>query len=255
MDLNLHHRTCIILGGPGPTQQSLIQSLTSQGCDVVLLGPDAEKLQKFCQTISDQREINPKFGRAGALGLMDLSAESLKDGIGRASQVFGGLDIFIDALMTQKPTPFKIGDEINDIEGVIRDNLTTTLRATEFVSGFFKSRKKGRIIYLLNESFNKGLSVDALATAARTGLIAFCKTLSRQLQEYTITVNCLSLGLTEEYLAGHFPESTSLKQSAEMMKVFDPSFRITDSEKISQAILFLVSSAGVSVTGQHLTLS
>lgn len=256
MDLNLHHRTCIILGGPGATQQTLIQSLTAQGADVVLLGPEAEKLSKFCQSISDQREVNPKFGRAGALNLDSFDKLKIKDGIGRASQVFGGLDIFIDALQENRPSPFKIGEESNnDIESFVERNLLASLRATEFVSGFFKSRKKGRIIYLLNDSFNRQITMDAIATAARTGLIAFAKTLARQLQEFSVTVNCLSLGLTEEYLTGHFPESQTLKQSAELMKAFDSSFKMTESEKTANAVLFLSSSSGLSITGQHIVLN
>lgn len=255
MEFSLHHRTCIILGGPGPTQQSLIQSLVGQGADVVLLGPDAEKLQKFCQSLSDQREVNPKFGRAAALNLNTFDRLQLKDAIGRASQIFGGLDIFIDCLQENRPSPFKVGEENSEIESILERNLVASLRATEFVTGFFKSRKKGRIIYLLNDSFHRQIVMDAIAAASRTGLLAFSKTLAKQLQEFSVTVNCLSLGLTEEYLTGHFPEATSLKQSAELMKAFDSGFRMTESEKVAQTVLFLAGPSGMAITGQHLVLS
>jgi 3-oxoacyl-[acyl-carrier protein] reductase len=75
------------------------------------------------------------------------------------------------------------------------------------------------------------------------------------MQEFHVAVNCVSLGLTEEYLQGHFPDSTSIKQSAEMMKVFDPSIKLTEPDKISNALLFLCSPLGISVTGQHLVLT
>jgi NAD(P)-dependent dehydrogenase (short-subunit alcohol dehydrogenase family) len=253
--MDLHHRTAIILGGPSSTHQSLIQTLTSQGADVVLLGPEAHRLQKFCQSISDQREVNSKYGRAGAIQLEGTSREQIKDGIGRASQMFGGLDLFIDGMQENGPTPFRIGEVVNDFEPIVERNLLTSLRATEFVVGFFKSRKKGRIIYLMNDSFNRQISVDAIATVARTGLIAFSRTLARQVQEFSVTVNCVSLGLTEEYLTGHFPDSTSIKQSAELMKSLDSNFRLIEADKVSQAILFLAGPSGASITGQHLTLN
>lgn len=255
MELNLHQRTIIIFGPAGASTQTMISTFAAQGADVVLLGPEANKLQKFCQSISDLREVNPKNGRAGTVNLESFEKSHLKDAIGRASQVFGGLDVFIDVMVENRASPFKIGEDNLDLDSSIEKNLLAPLRATEFVSGFFKSRKKGRIIYILNDSMNKGLPVDAVATASRTGLIAFSKTLARQMQEFNVTVNCISLGLTEEYLQGHFPEATSIKQSAELMKTFDQSFRLTEPDKISNALLFLCSPLGISITGQHLVLT
>lgn len=255
LELNLHQRTIIILGQVGSTSQSLLSTFAAQGADVILLGPEANKLQKFCQSISDLREVNSKNGRAGCVNLDSFDKEAIKDAIGKASQTFGGLDIFIDAMMDNRPSPFRVGEENNSFEVLVERNLLLALRATEYVSGFFKSRKKGRIIYLLNDAMNRNLPTDAVGSATRTGLIAFAKTLAKQMQEFHVTVNCVSLGLTEEYLQGHFPESASLKQSAELMKSFDPSFKLTEPEKIANALLFLSSPMGSSITGQHLILS
>lgn len=255
MDLNLHQRTVVILGPVGPTIQNLVMTLTQNGADIALIDSQAEKMQKFCSVVTDQREMNEKYGRATAIPVQWENPASLKDALGKAAQTFGSIDIYIDAMSETKPSPMEVGAEFQNLDSLIHQNLTVSLRATEFVANFLKGRKRGRIVYLLQDSMNRGLPVDAVATAARTGLIAFARTLARQLQEVNVTVNCLSLGLTEEYLLGHFPGSPSIKDAHEKMKAMDPVFRITEPDKIANSILYLCSPFGAAVTGQHLVLS
>ncbi len=255
MDLNLRERTVVILGPVGSTIQNLVMALCQQGADVALIDSAADKMQKFCVNVSDQREMNEKFGRATALQVQWDNPASVKEAIGKAAQTFGSIDIYIDAMSECKPSSFSVGCENPDLESLINQNLTVTLRATEFIASFLKGRKRGRIVYLLQDSMNRGLTIDATAAAARTGLLAFSKALSRQLQEVNVTVNCLSLGLTEEYLLGHFPECSSIKDAHEKMKLIDPLLRITEPEKIANSLLYLCSPLGSAVTGQHLVLS
>ncbi|MGZ5280397.1 MAG: SDR family oxidoreductase [Pseudobdellovibrionaceae bacterium] len=255
MELNLHQRTILILGPAGPTIQNLMMTLAQQGADIALVDADAGKMQKFCQVICDQREMNEKFGRATAIPVQWDSPASIKDAIGKAAQTFGSIDVYIDAMAETNPSPFQVGVENKDLESILLKNLLVSLRATEYAASFLKGRKRGRIIYLLQDSMNRGLAVDATATAARTGLLAFSRTLAKQLQDVNVTVNCVSLGLTEEYLRGHFPEAASIKDAFEKMKTVDAVFRITEPEKAANAILYLCSNLGAAVTGQHLVLS
>lgn len=254
MDLNLHQRTVVILGPVGPTIQNLVMNLTQNGADIALIDAQADKMQKFCSMVTDQREMNEKYGRATAIPVQWDNLASLKDALGKAAQTFGSIDIYIDAMAEARPTPMQIGSEIQGLETLIHQNLTVTLRATEYVANFLKGRKRGRIVYLLQDSMNRGVPVDAVATAARTGLIAFAKTMAKQLQDVNVTVNCLSLGLSEEYLLGHFPESPSIKDAFEKMKAIDPTLRISEPEKIANSIFYLCSPLGAAITGQHLVL-
>lgn len=255
MDLNLRERTVVIMGPTGPTLQNLVMALTSHGADVALIDTDAARMQRFCTSVTDQREVNPKFGRAAAFPVDFNAPGALKDAIGKAAQTFGSIDIFIDAMASHQPTPFKVGEDDPALDSIVAQNLTVSLRATEYASGFLKGRKRGRIIYVLQDAMNRGLTVDATAAAARTGLLAFSRALARQLQEFNVTVNCVSFGLTEEYLLGHFPESPSIKEAQEKMKGIDPLFRISEPEKIANALVYLCSQSGAAVTGQHLVLS
>ena len=256
MDISLRERTVVILGSAGPTLQNVVMGLAQEGADVALIDPEGRKMERFCQNVTDQREINAKFGRAGVFPFELGNLSSLKDALGKAAQTFGGIEIYIDALGTNTPSPFSVGgDGSSAVETAVQNNLMLSLKATEIASGFLKTRKRGRIIYLMNDSLQKGLPADALAAAARTGLVAFAKALSRQMQEFSTTVNCLSLALSEEYLMGHLPEASSIKEALEKVRAVDTGAKITEPEKVMQTLLFLCGSTGASMTGQHLTLN
>jgi 3-oxoacyl-[acyl-carrier protein] reductase len=213
------------------------------------------KAQKFCQNVNDQREANDKLGRATAIETKLDSDIGIKDGLGKAAQTFGSIDIFIDAMMVNEPTPLPQSQDSYAWDTLLHQNLKISLMATQFVSHFLRGRKRGRMIYLLNQATVRGQPQDAMAAATRTGLIGMVKALGRQMQEFNVTVNCLSLGLTEEYLRGHFPDSPTIKEALEKMKQIEPGVRITEPDKISNGILFLCSSGGAAVTGQHIALT
>jgi 3-oxoacyl-[acyl-carrier protein] reductase len=245
----------VILGPFSTTIQNLILNLTAQGADVALIDKEAAKAQKFCQNVNDQREANDKLGRAMAIESKLDTELSIKDALGKAAQTFGSIDIFVDAMMVNTPAPLPEGQESIGWDELLHQNLKVTLMATQFVAHFLRGRKRGRIIYLLNEAHVRGAPQDALAAAARTGLIGMAKALGRQMQEHNVTVNCLSLGLTEEYLQGHFPDAGTIKEALEKMRALEPGVRITEPDKISNGILFLCSPGGGAITGQSIILS
>ena len=253
--MNLDQRTVVILGPVKATMQNVVMTLTTMGADVAIVDANADQMQRFCQTVTDQREVNEKHGRAMTVKVDFNQVSSVKDGLSKVAQSFGSIDVLIDSMSSSMPTPFAVSGKEEELDPIIHQNLTVSLKATQYVSGFLKSRKRGRIIYLLQDAFNRGNMEDAMASAARTGLLAFSKALSRQLQEFNVTVNCLSLGLTEEYLMGHFPDSKSIKEAHEKMKAMDPVMRISDPEKIANAIVYLAGPSGAAITGQNLILS
>jgi 2-hydroxycyclohexanecarboxyl-CoA dehydrogenase len=252
---NLHQRVALISGPMSSTISSIVMGLTRLGADCVILDPDKSFPSAFINQINDAREINDKFGRANVIA-SDLSTkENIKDLVGRASQVFGGLDMYIDGLMINQPTPMKIEDAIEGLDLMIDKHLKSSLYLTQGVLAFFKSRKRGRIIYLLNDSPAAKAKEDVIVQAVRSGFKGFAASLAKQVSEFNITANTLSIALTEEYILAHDPGSKSIKEALEKLKQVDPSLRITEPDKIQQTVSFLVSPMGVAINGQTLSLS
>ncbi|MNS95261.1 hypothetical protein D3C72_1295130 [compost metagenome] len=68
-------------------------------------------------------------------------------------------------------------------------------------------------------------------------------------------MNVLSLGLTEEYILAQFPEATSIKEAVEKLKQRDPSLRITEPDKVTNTVTYLVSQYGAALNGQVISLT
>ncbi len=230
-------------------------SLTRLGADCVLLDPDKTVPSAFVNQINDTREINDKYGRATVIQASMETEDEVRDVVGRAAQTFGGVDVYIDAFMIQKPTPISFEKMYDGLDGLINRHLRLPLMFTQNVLAYMKNRKKGRVIFLLNESPSLKVKEDILGQAVRSGLVQFAAALSKQMSEFNVTVNALSVALTEEYILSHDLESKSIKEAMEKMKLIDPSLKITEPDKISQTIVFLVSSMGASMNGQNLRLS
>lgn len=252
---NLHQRVALIAGPLTSTISSVVMGLTRLGADCVILDPDKSVPQAFINQINDSREINDKFGRAAFIPSDFSSKENIKDLIGRASQTFGGLDLYIDALTINYPTPMKIEDSLEGLDQMIDKHLKSSLYLSQGVLAFFKNRKRGRLIYLLNDSPSSKAREDVIVQAVRSGLKGFAASLAKQVSEYNITANALSIALTEEYILAHEPGSKSIKEALEKMKQVDPSLRITEPDKVTQTITFLLSPMGVAINGQTLALS
>ncbi|MFS4459329.1 SDR family NAD(P)-dependent oxidoreductase [Bdellovibrio sp. HCB2-146] len=253
--LNLHQRVALIAGPMSSTVSSIVMGLTRLGADCVLLDPDKTVAPAFINQINDSREINDRYGRANVIQNALKTQDDLKDAVGRAAQTFGGLDIYIDAFMIQQPTPISFDKMFDGLDGMLERNLKTPLMLTQNVLAYMKARKKGRVIFLMNESPSSKIKDDVLGTGVRSGLLQFASALSKQTADFNVTVNSMSVALTEEYILAHDPESKSIKEAMEKMKALDPSLKITEPDKISQTVSFLVSPMGATMNGQHFRLS
>jgi 3-oxoacyl-[acyl-carrier protein] reductase len=255
IQFNLRERTVLIAGPFSSTLQNLMIGLTQMGADVALIDKEGQQATKFCQNITDQREINEKQGRAMSIKADLTDKKQLKDAVGQVAQTFGSIDIFIDAHLTNQPTPMLLANDETDLDPIITTNLKIPLLLTQTIIAYLKGRKRGRILYLINQPVINGSTKDLFTAATRTGLIQFAKNLARQISDLNVTVNVLSIGLTEEYLLGQYPESSSIKETLEKLRVSDPTFKITEPDKITHTVVYLVSQFGNAVNGQliHLT--
>ncbi|WP_413559664.1 SDR family oxidoreductase [Bdellovibrio sp. HCB209] len=253
--LNLHQRVALIAGPMTTTVSSIVMTLTRLGADCVILDPDKTVASPFINQINDAREISDKYGRAMAIQTELKTPDQIREAVGKAATTFGGLDIYIDANMIQKPSPIRMDGGIDLVDEMLDRHLKLPLMLTQAVIGYLKSRKKGRIIYVLNDSPVAKIKEDVMGHGVRSGLVDFASALAKQTSEFNVTVNTLTVALTEEYILAHDPESKSIKEAMEKMKAIDPSLKITEADKISQTVAFLVSPAGATMNGQKFSLS
>lgn len=254
MEYSLKERVILIAGPLSSTVQNLMSGLTAEGADVALLDEEANKADKFCSQLTDQREVKPKHGRATAIKTNLTKFEDIKDAVGKVAQSFGGIDILIDAQLWNEPSEFQLDSNDFAFDNLIEKNLKSSLLLTQAVAGFLKGRKKGRIIYFIYDSILKANPADVIQSAIRSGIVNFAQGFSKQVLQHNVTVNVISLGLTEEYLLSHDPQK-SIKEALEKQKSLDPTSKITEPEKITNTLIFLLGPSGAAITGQLIRLT
>lgn len=247
---NLRERTALIVGAFSTTVQNLVMNLTQLGCDCVLLDVENATSQRFCNQINDAREINSKYGRALNLKNPLKTVDDIKEAVGLAAQSFGAVDLLIDVQVFNKQNRFKIGAPIDYLDEELANNFKSSVYLTHAVLNYFKSRKRGRVLYLMNENYP-----DPILAATRGALIPLATSLAKQMAEYNITLNVLKLGITEEYAQAEFPDAKTLKEAVEKLREKNPGIKILDSEKVSNTVMYLVSQYGSGITGQIISLS
>lgn len=246
---NLSGRTALLVGPFTSTVQSLMMGLTQAGCDVVFLSRDNSMSQRFCSQLNDQREVNAKFGRCMGLQNPLMTVEDVKEGVSSAAQYFGSVDLFIDAQVFNDPDAYVIGEDLKHLDEEITRNFKSSVWLSHAVLNFFKTRKRGRILYLMNENY-----ADPVLAGARGALWPFAQSLAKKVAEHNVTVNVLRLGLTEEFILAQYP-GKSIKEALASLKEKDPSIKITEPEKVTNTVMYLVSPYGAALNGQSISLT
>jgi NAD(P)-dependent dehydrogenase (short-subunit alcohol dehydrogenase family) len=270
----LSERTAILTGPCNSTNQAIASRLTQLGCNIAMVDRNIERVGRFAQQLMDAREVNDRFGRAIAIQADLAKAHHVQEAAGRAAEAFGGLDIYIDGLMTSVAIEFREPTALDDIDRLFDVNLRSTLMMTHAVLKFLEGRKRGRIVYLMPEATRLGLPKHAAMAALRGGLSDFARTLAREVASHNVTVNCVAMGITEEFLlmysgqrpglgditnpsaARQVPPSASNlnEQLLDVRQVF-PRALMMEPERIAHLVAFLISPLAAGMTGETISVA
>ncbi len=251
----LQDRTAILTGPCSTYNQAIAQKLTQLGANVALVDRNIEKTQRFAAQLMDQREVNERYGRAHAIQADLSKPHHVQDAITKAAETFGGIDVFIDGLMTTIVSPFKAPSALDELDRLIDVNLRSPILFTHGVMRFLESRKRGRVIYLLHDLARTGFGNNSLLAATRTGLTQFAKTLAREAAAANVTVNCVALGLTEEFILAQHEETISVQAAQDKLAAEIPHATLTEPERMANLVAFLASPLGAGITGQTIAVS
>jgi 2-hydroxycyclohexanecarboxyl-CoA dehydrogenase len=118
-----------------------------------------------------------------------------------------------------------------------------------FLPGMME-RKTGRIITVASDAGRVGSLGESIYSGAKGGVIAFSKSLAREMARYSINVNCVSPGPTDTQLMADVPEKIH-----EALTRAIPKRRLGQPSEIADAILFFACSRSEYITGQVLSVS
>jgi 2-hydroxycyclohexanecarboxyl-CoA dehydrogenase len=133
---------------------------------------------------------------------------------------------------------------------VLEINLKGALRTTRAVVPGMVDRGWGRVVNIGSDAGRVGSSLEAVYSGAKGGIIAFTKTLAREVARSGVTANTVCPGPTRTpMLAEMEPRMVEALERAVPMR------RLGEPEDVAAAVAFLASEAAGYITGQTLSVS
>jgi len=184
MDLELGGRVAVVTGGSAGIGREIVRVLAGEGVETVVIARRAHLLTTL------QDEVETSCGRrphAIPRDLADRTAPAAikEEVLGR----FGHIDILVNNAGGSRPMPVDAPDEPWDESFAI--NFTAVRKLTQALLPVMQSRRWGRIINITGTSEPDGVNA---AAAAKAGVHAWAKGLSRATGRVGITVNCVAPG-------------------------------------------------------------
>jgi 2-hydroxycyclohexanecarboxyl-CoA dehydrogenase len=175
--------------------------------------------------------------------------------VGEIIERYGQIDILVNCQGWDRLEPFVESSE-ETWEKLLAINFKSVLYTARAVLPNMISHGFGKIVNISSDAGRVGSSWEAVYAGAKGAVIAFSKTIAREVARYKINVNVVCPGLTETPLL-----QAVRSQSEQTAKLIDavtkatPFRRPAQPEEIAEAVLFLTSPQSSFITGQTLSVS
>jgi 2-hydroxycyclohexanecarboxyl-CoA dehydrogenase len=247
MDLkSLVGRVVMVTGGAQGIGAGIGRAFASAGAAVAVCDLQAEIAEQTA------RAIQEKGGRAVAVPTDVSDAASVRSAVAAVASELGTIDILVNNAGVDTIEMF-VDSEESTWDRLIAVNLKGTLLCCRAVLDPMLARGSGRIINIGSDAGRVGSSGEAVYSATKGGIIAFTKTLAREVARTGVTVNCVCPGPTDTKLLAQV-EDFDPKLHASLARAI-PLKRLGRPEDVAGMVVFLASDSASYITGQTISVS
>jgi 2-hydroxycyclohexanecarboxyl-CoA dehydrogenase len=237
-------RTALVTGAARGIGAAIATELAARGHRVAVADILDEDAAKTAAAID---------GLAVHLDVTDT--ESVSAAVAEAEQRLGPLEILVNNAGWDEFRPFLDTDEPL-WQRIVEINYMGCLRCCRRVAPGMVDRGYGRIVNISSDAARVGSSLEAVYSGAKGAVVAFSKTLGREVARNGVTVNVICPGPTETALLGKmFEASDDAARAVEGLKRAVPMRRLAQPQDIAPAVAFLASDDAGYITGQTLSVS
>lgn len=237
--IELSGKTAIVTGAGQGLGRCTAATLYAAGANVVINyfdDPQGRNRQRADETAASLGN------RAIAIAADVRHTAEINRMIDETVQRFGGLDIVVNnAAIIRDRTLRKMTDA--EWQEVIDTNLTGVFQVCRAAAE--RIGEGGRIVNMASISGVVGFYGQVNYSAAKAGVIAITKVLSKELARRNVTVNAVAPGVVLTEMGKTIPEEVRAGMIAQI-----PLGRFGEPQEISDVILFLCSHLASYVTGQ-----
>ena len=238
MSKSLQDEIALVTGASRGIGAAIADKLAAMGATVIGTATSAD----------GATAIGARLAAQGGLGRIvnvtdGVAVQTLIEGIAKE---FGAVSILVNnAGITRDQLLLRMKEE--DWQAVIDTNLSSVYRTSKAVLRGMMKARKGRIISIASVIGLTGNPGQANYAAAKAGIIAFSKSLAREIGTRGITVNVVAPGFIDTDMTRALPEESKQAMLGQIALG-----RLGETADIASAVAFLASPAAAYITGETL---
>ena len=237
-------QTAIVTGGTRGIGRSIAEGFLKAGAQVVATYASND-------AAADQfKQSNSEFADRIDIRKCDVSAYAeVEKFFQYMDQQHGGFEILVNNAGIRKDAVLAMMRE-SEWHDVLNVNLNGIFYMCKFAVMSLMQKRYGRIINITSPSGKFGFEGQSNYAAAKAGLVALTKSVSKEVARRGITVNCVSPGFIETDLIQDLPEELRKSYVGRV-----PLKRFGTPEEVAACVLFLASREASYVTGSTLEVT
>jgi 2-hydroxycyclohexanecarboxyl-CoA dehydrogenase len=234
-------RIAIVTGAGQGIGRAIATKLAAEGATVAVTDVDEARAKETAQ------EIGADAHRADVTDRASVDAM-----VAQVREAHGRIDVLVNNAGWDISSPFVDSDPA-DWDRAISINLYGVLHTCHAVLPLMIEQGHGTVVNLGSDAGRVGSSGEAVYSAAKGGIIAFTKTIAREVARHRINANCVCPGPTDTALFASMGGDNPKLRDALTRAI--PFRRLADPADIANAVAFLASSEASYITGQTVSVS
>ncbi|MZP29081.1 3-oxoacyl-[acyl-carrier-protein] reductase [Heliobacterium undosum] len=241
--MGVDKRAALITGGSRGIGRAIALQLAAKGYAVAVnYAGSADKANAVVD------EIISAGGEAFAVQADVSQPEQVDAMIQKVLDTFGRLDVLVNnAGITRDNLLMRLKED--DWDNVIDTNLKGVYLCTKGVVKTMLKQRSGRIVNITSVVGQTGNAGQANYAAAKAGVIAFTKTVAKEVGSRNITVNAVAPG----YIQTDMTEKLPVEARENFVRSI-PLGRMGQPDDVAKVVTFLVSEDAAYITGQTINV-
>lgn len=254
MDLMVKGKNVFLTGGGDGIGVLVAEMLAADGANIAAADRNAAKVQETAAKVE-------ALGQKALWFELDVTNQAqVTESVNKTIEAWGKIDILVHIPGRGERKPFqKSGPE--DWQFALNLNLMGPLYSTKAVLDNMIANQGGSIVYVVSDAGRVGEVNNPVYSAAKGGVIAFSKSLARELGRHLIRVNCVALSAMDTP-GGRKYQTQIAERKGITLEALQKSFmsnylirRFGQPQDAADAICFLCSGRAGWITGQTLSVN
>ncbi|WP_353510557.1 3-oxoacyl-ACP reductase family protein [Intrasporangium sp.] len=239
----LEGKIAIVTGAARGLGRGIAERLAAEGAVVVVTDVNAEGAQQAATELG---------GSAVGLGCDVSDYDSVEATVADVRDRYGRIDVLVNNAGWDRAAPFLELDR--DLwPRIIGINLVGVLNTSKVVLPIMAEQGSGSVVNISSDAGRVGSSGEAVYSAAKGGVIAFTKSMAREMARKQVRVNVVCPGPSDTQLFAEFAGDNDKLREALTKAI--PLRRLGQPEDVAGAVAYFASDDSTYVTGQTVSVS